>query len=516
MDKIKRIWEVVRNNPGQVWVVLALVAFWGLNIGFPAEVITSESCAGGACEQMIKEPSLSDSNLRYFQNDVFASSAGAYYRLTFRSRSNQDTLITLSITDILDRGKKLKNFSLKKSESDNFQEVVFAADQKYTDFLFEKEKDGADVLLTDLRVTKLNVKNEAELAKIVPTIFGSIDANIVNQAQTKNNSMFKQLIEPKVILGQVFKAEKDYITEIEMDFNIIQQSGAGKYEFILKEADFEDAIPEIKGDFLTSIKFSPLEAERFRQPNGKFKFPVFQRVTAGNHYFFGINNDRGDVNQFNYLELRGTTERDSYPNGTVAVKKTGETFPVQGSLYFNIFGVEWKEYLNKRILLGETLEDLGGGKMIFKYQPLQKQSAVADLDSFVSEVSYDEKTKALAGVADSENLHVNFIYKFDNPFPFKNLRVFGEKLKPDWSQVNLSYSFDGQNWSVLSEESSIEEGTQKFDQFIPGVFGKNLVYLKIEPQIDENIFQNKKTLKYGVENLQLEGELTNVKKNESD
>lgn len=509
MAKIKRIWEKIKNNLRQILALLAILTFFGLSSSFPAEVITSESCAGGACEQMIKAPSLSDANLKYFQNDVFASNEGEFYRLTFRSRSNKDTIISLKATDILDREKILKSFDLKKSEQDNFQEVIFGTNRKYTDFLFEKEADGAEVLISDLRITRLNVKNEAELAKILPTIFGEIDSSVIIQSQPKNDLVFRQLIEPKIILGEVFKAEKDFITEIEVDFNIIKQGegSGGKYEFVLKEASFDFFVPEVKSDSLVSVKFSSADVERFRQPNGKFRFPVYKKVSAGEYYFFGINNDRSDADQFNHLEIRGTAETGDYSDGSVAVKKSGETFSALGHLYFNVFGIAWKEYAGKRILLGETLEDLSGGRIIFKYQPSEKQSAMADLDSFIGEVSFDEKKKTIMGGVEAEKPKGNFTYKLETPFPFNNLKVFAQKNNPEWLKVNLSYSLDGKKWENIPEKAGSEEGTQEFGQILPGAFRKSLIYLKIEPRIDANTFQQKDEWKYGVENLRVEGEL---------
>jgi hypothetical protein len=509
MDKIKRIWGIIKENPRQIWAFLVLAVFFGLSSSFPADKITSESCAGGACEQLVKDPTLSDANLKYFQNDVFASNAGEFYRLTFREKSNQDTKISLKVTDVLDREKPLKSFELKKSEQDNFQEVLFGTDKKYTDFLFEKEADGAEVVLTDLRITKLNVKNEAELAKIIPTIFGEADVNVVSQAQTENNFVFKQLEEPKVILGQVFRAEKDFITEIEVDFNVIKQGqgGGGNFEFVLKKANFEFSVPEIKSDSLASVKFSPAEAERFRQSNGKFKFPVYKKVTSGEYYFFGINNDRSDGNQFNFLELRGSSDADIYPNGSVAVKKSGETFSALGNLCFKIFGIEWKEYAGKKILLGETLEDVSGGKIIFKYQAPEKQIAVADLETFTGTVSFDEKNKTIVGLVDAKNNSSSFSYKFETPFPFKNLKIFAEKKNPDWLRTKLSYSLDGQKWTSLVENPDAEMGGQEFNQIIPNIFGKNVVYFKIEPEVGGDTLQDKDEWKYGVENLRVEGEL---------
>jgi len=347
------------------------------------------------------------------------------------------------------------------------------------------------------------------MEKIIPTIFGEVDAKIIGPSQTQNNAVFKQLSEPKIILGQIFKAEKNYITEIEMDFNIIQQGNGngGRYEFLLKEATFEDAIPEIKRDVLVSVKFSPADALQYRQPNGKFKFPIYKNVEAGAYYFFGINNDRADSNKFNYLEILGSSDSKSYPEGAIAVKKTGETFHTMGDFYFNIFGLNWKEYAGQKILLGTTLEDLGGGKMLFKYQPSQKKYSLTDLYSFVGDVSYDKKSQSIIGTLDKENQISNFVYKFENTLPFKTFHLSAQKNNFDWEKIKLSYSLDNANWQEILENQNPEVGTQIFDQDIPEALRKNLIFLKIEPIITDETFQTKKSVRYGIENLLIEAEL---------
>lgn len=498
-------------NQRYFWVLAVFTLFFLIDSGFPLRRITSKECVGGNCKQLIKESSLSDVNLKFFQNDVFSSQMGEFYRLTFREKANQDTIISIKATNIFYQEIFLQEFPVWKSKDDNFKEVIFATDRNYTDFIIEKKNiDGAEVILSDFRVTRLNVKNDDEMRKISPTIFGEIDTEKIASSQAQNTVLFKQLLQPKIIFGQIFKAGKDYITEIEVDFNIIQQGSGngGNYEFVLRKADFKNSVPEIKGGALASIKFSSAEAMQYREPNGKFKFPIYEKVDVGEYYFFGINNERADSNKFNYLEMLGSSDSKIYSDGSVVLKKDGETFPIKGNLYFNIFGLDYKEYAGQRIFLGTTLEDLGDGKMLFKFQPSQKQYALTDLNSFTSDVSFDEEKKIVFGEIYRENPKndSNFIYKFENALPFRSFRLSAQKNNLDWENVRLLYSFDDEKWQEITKNPDSKDGMQVFEKEITEAFRKNIVYLKIEPIITDETFQDRKTVKYGLDKLLIEAE----------
>ncbi|MBU2028781.1 hypothetical protein KJ761_02725, partial [Patescibacteria group bacterium] len=402
-ERIKNILQIIQENQRYVWAVLVLLAVFFINYTFPADVITSENCTEGKCEKLVLEPQLSDTEKRFYENDAFVSQKNEFYRFIFQTETNQDTVIKLFTTNPLDQDKFIKEFELKKADGRKFQEAVFQTDQKYTDFLFEKkDSNGAEIYLKNIKISKLNVRSEKELASLQPTIFGEINFEEPTQKQEKNDFTFNQLLEPNVILGQVFQAESDFIGEIEMDISIIKQgNGNGdSYVLDLREADFDGVTPGITSRRVATLKFSSATIEEYRQANGKFKFPILAPVKNGEYYFIGLDNQKVEVNKFNYLVPRGSAENSSYANGNVAVKFKGDSFPAQGDLYFKIFGTNFKEVAGKKVLLGATIEDLGNKQMLYKYQPDESRYIFSDFAETTDDIDFDRDDFSMFGNTD--------------------------------------------------------------------------------------------------------------------
>lgn len=504
MQKIKVLWNNIKENQRYIWAILVLLAVFFINYTFPAEVITSENCAQGKCEKLILEPQLSDSEKRFYKNDAFVSQKNEFYRVIFQTETNQDTLIKLFATNPLDQDKFVKDFELKKADGRKFQEAVFQTDQKYTDFLFEKTNlDGAKVYLKNIKISKLGVKSEKELAELQPTIFGNINFEKLIQKQEKNEVAFKQLMEPNIILGQVFQAESDFIGEIEMDINIIKQgNGSGNsYVLDLREADFDGMTPTITSRRIATLKFSSATIEQYRQEDGKFRFPILASVKNGDYYFIGLDNQKVEVNKFNYLSPRGSAENSSYSNGSMAVKFKGDSFPAQGSLYFKIFGADFKEIEGKKVLFGATIEYLGNRQALYKYQPDEGRYIFSDFYSSTADIDFNQDDFSLFGSA-NEEFGSEIVYKFETIHPFKTFRVYAEKPKPEWKNASIFYSFNDKDWIKIPSQDS-EDGSQKFEFKQLEKIPKDTIYIKISPQ---NPWPEEGS--YGIKNFRFEADLT--------
>jgi hypothetical protein len=463
------------------------LVFFLINRVFPADVITSENCSAGQCEKLILEPQLSDSEKRFYENDAFLSQKDEFYRVIFQTETNQDTRVKLFATNALDQDEFIQEFELKKTDGRKIQEAVFRTGQKDTDFLFEKtELDGAKIFIKNIKVSKLYIRSEKELSVLQPTIFGKISFAEPTRKQEKNDFVFSQLNEPNVILGQVFQAESDFIAEIEMDIDVVKQGdGNGdKYALELREAEFDGVVPTISSRRLVTLKFNAKTIEQYRQINGKFRFPILAPVENGRFYFFGLDNERVEVNQFNHLSPRGSRESSGYSNGEAAVKYKGESFPAQGDFYFKIFGVDFEEVDGKKVLLGATVEDLGGGKMLFNYQPDESRYGFFDFSESTSDVQFDEKENSIFGEIEAQE-ESYWLYKFETVYPFKTFRVSGENSKLDLDNLKIAYSFDKEKWiEIPSKQISEKEISRIFDFSQTEKIARDLIYVKIYPKTD--------------------------------
>jgi len=511
MNNIKKIFEYLKENQRYLWVFLVLLLTFVINKAFPAKVITSEDCANGNCQMIIEEPSLGKSDSRFYINDILESRKDNYYRLTFREKTNQDTRLSIKVTDPLDRERKIGELAIIKNYQDNFHEIIFSTDRKYSDLLFEKtnSNDKSEIIISSVKITPLNITNDARIVELKKTLHAKSAEATLSEKQEKNDYAFDQLKEPEIIFGEVFRSNIDFITEIELDLDIIKQGDGGgeKFRLVFREADFDGVTPEITSHALNELKFSFDSLEQYRQANGKFKFPIFSRVQRGSFYFVGINNDRVEVNEFNHLLVRGTKDATSYPNGSSAVKKDNKSYPAMGDIYFKIFGITFDQFENQRILAGETVEDIGGGKGIFKFNPIENRLALLDLYDYSENIDFDDGRKIIYGEI-KPNKESFFTYHFETFYPFTQLNLTGKKLDPKWSNLKILYSYNNQDWQeapssiefVQNEKTTEEISTQVFNFTLNEKVPKNSVYFKIIPT---NLEQEN----FGLENLEVTANL---------
>ncbi|MCX6763199.1 MAG: hypothetical protein NTZ97_00480 [Candidatus Moranbacteria bacterium] len=431
-------------------------------------------------------------------------------------KSTKDSRIIIETTNPLDEAKEIKTIDVPKSNTDLFQEMLFPTDgnRTYSDILFEKtnKTDGANISVSDIQISKLNVISDKEFANFKPTIKGEIDYNIPLLEQTVNSRNFDQLKDPDIIFGQLFKASADYITAIELDMDIIKQSnnGGSNYKLQLREVNYEEGgPPEIRSIVLADLGFSVDDLAKYRQADGKYKFPLFAKVEKDKYYFIGIDNGKIDANQFNYLRLKGNPNGEIFQDGILAVKTKGLTYSTTGDLYFKFFGIKFNEYNGTRILGGTVISDIGRGKGTFKYQPRGNGYDLADLNSYTSDISFDSVKKSFEGEIKT-NQASDFSYKFETIFPFAKFHIFAKQPDVTWNQTSILYSFDQKNWQeipsieaneILPNEQKIQ-GIQAFDSTISELIPKNIIYLKFQPK---NIDPEKKS--WGIGNFIFEADL---------
>jgi hypothetical protein len=496
--------KIIKSNTRYGLAFLLILAVFLINENFLIDnTITSDDCRGGKCQGVGDGVNLSDNDPIYFSNDVFGSNAGEYYRLSFREQPGRDTLIVVKMTNAFDQEKEIKNIELKKSNSEFFQEIFFPTDGKYTDIKFEKKnpKDGANVKISNVQVSKLNVSSEDEFSKLKPTITGEVDFNQEDQKQTSDSSAkFSQTTQKGILVGQVFKSQVDYITGVSFDMDVTSAGGGGgrKYVIQLREADYDGASLEIGKTILAEVDFSLDTIDQFRQEDGKLRFPIFARLEEGKYYFLGLNNDKGEPDKFNNIVFRGTNDNSKYPDGIIGVKTKGMTYTVAGALYFATYGASFKKYNGREILSNSLIQDLGRGKGIFIYKNGESSSNVIDLYSGSNGTIFNSEKNAMSGTIIEDSPY--FEYKFYTVYPLSKIRISGKQADAGWSQVAVSYSFDGDNWTEIP--SGVSNAIQVFNYEIANNRPADTVYLKVAPQDPDE-----KQKQYGLADFRVEADL---------
>lgn len=511
-ETIKKLLEKIKENQRYFWAFLVLFLIFLINRNIPSKIITSGICQEEKCKKSLLEPSLTDKDPKYFINNVFNSKEGEFYRAIFRLSSNMNTAISIFATNPIEQEKKIKDLEIN---GDLTTEIIFSTDKIYTDLSFYKINpgDGADIAIEQVSISKMNITSEKEIAGLMPTIIGDADRKIEDQKQLQNNHSFSQLRTPKIIFGQVFHPEMDYLAKIGLDLDIVKQgnNGGKKYSLELREVEYESAdVLEIKSSPLAVLKFSLNDLEKYRQEDGKFIFPLVAKIDKKKPYFIGINNDRADVNDFNYILPKGSAESSDYPNGTLAVKYNKNSYSAPGSLYFKTYGFETKEYEGISILPGAIIEDKGKGQIFYSYQSQKNDYELFNIDSDSGNINFNEEKNAITAEIDPKTENIpHFIYNFETIYPVKNWSVSCSQGDLLWNKIRLSHSYDKIEWIEIPFEISQgkeNQGYQVFDYSLAEKRSDNkTLYFKIEPDKDKLPNQTS----FGIKDFRFQAELLN-------
>jgi len=463
---------------------------------------TSEDCEGGKCQRDDSGPEISAKNTTYFINDAMKSEPGEYYRLIFEEKTNSDTRTVVELSDASDKRVAIGTFDFKRSDEYSFKEITFPVSGRYTDLVFKKEKaaDESRIFIKNVNLTKLALKDEKEYTNLKPTLIGKMDTNVLFAEQMNNEKKFSQLRTENTMIGQVFQSESAYISGAAFDIDItkIDNRGGKKYKLDLREVEFDGEIYVVSKNSLASLNFTVSDLEKYRQADGKIRFPIFSFVKRGEYYFIGIDNGRVKIDEFNFLTLRGA-EDSAYSDGAAVVKKSGDTLRIGGDLYFRIYGAKFTQYGGERVLAGTIVEDIGQGKGMFTYKTSGYFNDLIDIDSASSDVRYDSEERVITGMSDAKNSY--YTYRFNTIYPAKKISIKAQQADIEWSKVQLSYSFDQKVWKDVSDTH--DDGVQRFDFTIENSAPKSVVFIKIAPVSGDSSGQSP----YGIRDLEVRGDL---------
>lgn len=503
---MKTLVNNIKKNQRQLWAIFILLAVFSLNKSFPAEIITADDCLGGNCKIESAIPALSDKKPVFYIDEIFKvkNNKKEYYRLVFDVSSDKDSEIEILASDFLENETSLKKLSLIRNSQENFNESFFSVQGNYTNLTFKKTNanDGANIFINNVRVAKLDIETDAELAKLIPTKRSSANFYNVFQSQNKNSDTFSQLCEEKIIFGQIFKATEDYITAVALDMDIVKQgTGEGrKYNIDLRDVRYSESEVEVRSDILFNIDFDLQSIEKYRREDGKFQFPIFSPLEKGHYYFIGFNNDRAVADKLNCLKPKGSYNGDPYVDGFVVVKNQGSTYLAPGDLYFTLYGPQSEEYQGKKFLFGATVEGIGKNLGLFKYQFRNSLSNIVDLDEYSQDIKTDDDNLEIYGSTKAPES--GFVYKFETIYNFKKFTVFGEQPDINWNRTIIQYSYDRENWKEIP--FTIENEMQKFEHSVVEKSSRNTVFIKFIPHGERDALKKEK---YGIKNFKFEAEL---------
>lgn len=454
------------KNIKYIIVIIILVFTYAVNKGvFTGEKISSDDCQNGKCTKDKSMPNLDDKNPFYYADDAMKDDGEGYYRVSYRVRSDKDSKLKMTIASYADKDQQVGDFEVAASDDYQNKEAVFHSSGEYPNVVFEKENhsDGASIFIDGIKISKLAITNDQELAALKPTIFGDVDTSIEDQKQTSDSSTdFTWLRSPKTVIGQVFKAQNDYISGVSLKVDIFKDidPGSREYALTLKEASYDGNSVSQKGQVISQVKFSiGKDIDLFRQDDGTFRFPIYGKLQKDKYYMIALDNSKVDVSDTSYLTLKGSSRNDSYADGSAVIRKGKDFYKIDGDLYFVTYGADFAEYDGERFLSGSSIEDSGKGQGEYAFAARGEFADILDLYSS-SGVNFDALRKAVVGDTDDDN---NYEYRFHVGKPISRITFEGEQLRAGWTNAKVFYSFDDSNWQEIPSEE-ISEVVDQADQ----------------------------------------------------
>lgn len=440
---------------------------------------------------------------QYYRIINFLNTANSdYYRLTFNIRANQNSEVAVHMASASGKEADIASFSVEESVYDAAKEFIFSTDGFYKDLLFEKKGNSdAKVYIHNVNLSRLKVKSEQELELLHPTILGDteIKESGVSQAKEKGDH-FSQLKNSKTRIGQIFMADSDYLAGVSFDLQVKGDSEE-KYRLELREASEKKGVFHINNEILATLEFASGYIERYRRGDNGLFFPLTSRLEKGKFYFVGIDNSAVRNNFFNYLEIKGTNDKNASPDSIGVVWRSREVAEI-GDLFFTVNTAKFSDVQGERVLTGAKVEDLGNGDGVYSYRAGGKPTDILDLFSYSrGKVWFNDYESIVSG---SPRDNAAYVYRFYSPFVFNKIRIAAEQMYAEWYRVVIAYSFDNQNWTELPYfgEGRIDS-PQKFDSIVTTDETRKEIYIKITYDNDDS----KEIKLFGLRNFNVTGEV---------
>lgn len=439
-----------------------LVVFLLNQMIFSSEKITPEDCVAGSCAiSKPEKPQLSEEESFFYVDDILQDVPSGYYRLTFQTKADRVEKVTLKLNTYAERNETIDEMRTKTSEEFQNQEVFFFLPEGFDSLLFEKENPEGEgnIFIKNVGIAKLNVDNQKDFATLKKTQVGETDLDFVDASQTQNHSeSFTMLQEPKTTLGQIFKAESNYISGVSFNFDIVrdQRTENKQYRVSLWKVRCDEGDCQAFGSAIATKTFLTKSAvEKYRRADGTFRFPLYAVVEKGQDYFVGIDNSKVPVDRKNHLDLKGTRDGAAYPNGSVGMKKAGVVYRIAGDLFFAVHGVNLDLRDGTRILNGARIESLGKGQGKYTYATKGEFLDILDLWQASPGTNFSEENKIIVTEVGENAAQV---YEINTIFPIQKMNFFAEQAKASWKRIDVEYSFDRKNWikAPFSEKTNKE------------------------------------------------------------
>lgn len=523
INEIKKFFTINKSYL-LIFLIFTLVFVYGRNFGDRESLFSDKS------EQLARLSAgvydLKNSNELTIERVVNVS-PGISYRLFFNlsamlnqqgsRKSGEKLAVEVLLGNDLGDEKLLQTYNLSSGEKQLAIENIFSSDNYYQYLKIRKIDPDYQWLVTifDISEFALDVKNQSEISSLKPSIKGITDLNQQIQSNDAGgpDAEFKFSRKNQKI-GQVFTADSNLISEIELKMEIIGTGGAGNYQAELHEHDPTNGI---SADRLAYYKFDAGHlVDRLASGSEKnsYRIPLVAKLVKGKQYVFLLNNLEVKFNPINTLKIYGYKRQHGDQKMLSVI--SGKQKEKSDSLYFKIFAPNYSETQSERILTGAVVQDLGSGRGFYTYKQHGDLTDFLDIFETSNHTSGQDNVfydNILKGVS-AKDLDGNWLtYKFNTIYLFSKFAISLESPGGDFTDSEVFYSFDNIAWEKIKPKERNTAQSDAADKFEAVVFGdgqKKEIFLRVG--YSENSSREKKDLinhigLFGIKNIKVAADL---------
>lgn len=423
-------------------------------------------------------PAISRNQNTYRVDNVFESNQGDFYRLSFWRKADDDVKLSINVSGISNEQKIISTLDIAGDWNYRYEEVIFFTSGRYTDITFVKEQpeNQSLIFINNLSLSRLNIHSDQEIGNLQPTIVG-LETVYANPSQVdESNHQFHQLASHNTMLGQIFKAETDFMTSFTIKLRMVGNGGSGKYKIDIREvSDKNMDKPSIKKTKLAELSFTVCDLEKYQVEEDLYYFPISAPLEKGQYYYIGFENQKVAVDNLDYLTVLGTSAEDGYEEGYAVSKKEGNATRLSGDFFFEIGGGNHRWQNDGYVAVNTKIEDLGGGKGIFRYKEKPHPQNIINLAERSKDIGFHQEEKVIFGYVQKKS---SYQYHFNTVYPLQQVRIKAKQPDIDWQPAILSYSFDGKKWSDVVFR---DNGEIRLYDIIIDTSGQDEIFLKVTP-----------------------------------
>lgn len=517
---------VKKRIPTRYYLVVLLlitILFFGRN----TEIIINNISKNTPLSQ-ISEYSIRSSEKKLAINDLFLSNKNEGYRVIFdidatemenisgkksekslNPKKDKISFKLFLVSDYQDQ-QLVDSFEVITAEKIYNKEFNFITNNKFTSLLLEKEKivSNYKIVFSNIRVSRLNISNTADLRNLAPSIFGQTEfPPIIVGSIPENLNKNYRLTRKKQKIGQIFTATEEMISKADFKLKFIGDGGSGKYFLELLEIENINGRERLSDYRLAYYCFDQKQAEQlYDQKDEVYHFPLGAKLKKEKKYFIGFSNDGVDFSYFDTLEIIGSKEKNQRGEKTISLTNSN-MHEYNSSLYYQLYGAVYNTKNDERVLTDATVQDLGGGTGSYYYKLKGEPSDFLNISRIEGadqkyNVFYDNVIRGISGNA---NDGLSFIYDFYTIHPFSRAMVTLIQAGGEFVDSEVSYSLDGNNWEIIDPAKEGGSLTGAFEKIIIGDGVQNRFYLKVKC-LGDNI--NRKRIKlFGINYLEAKADI---------